>query len=380
VMGPNGAMAADQQPLVSCVDIEEDIEAGDASAPMAEQPESWLGPRKGRLGLQERRPLSALLATGAISAILAAAALLLAAAHLGHVHDSNKFAKKNAHIAAAAAMVGLEVLVRLIGPHGHQKEVLIRLIGPHGHQKEAHVAPQPREMLNLDGDTANKPDCFTKRRGYSPLDMVGSIPRQANNAEDCQQRCFHTKRCQHFSFDEISNVCHMQDEKASLWKVPSAFTSGPRVCNGKALDTPLVVADAIDQAAPTHEQITDSIVLPEFSTTAAETLVASPKEAPAETTHHKVTTTLATGKDTGIIASQMKLSSSAPTAPTTSSSAGSGSSTTPALTKKPLAAKSLITLTDSSEHTNTEAVVPEVANAVAGLRASMKLRARPGGR
>jgi len=322
-MAPNSTMEADpmeadQLPVVAC----EDIEAGDILAPISEQPEfdeEWLG-------LPERRPLGALLATGAISALLAAAALLLAA-NVGHAHGG-RFPKKPGHIAAAAAMVGLEERK----PAAEEK-VLVRLIQPHGHIKEAHFSARPREMPLFDGDTSNRPDCFTKHKVYSPLDMVGSIPMQVNSAAECQEQCFATKKCQHFSFDDISKVCHMQDGTSMLWKVPEAFTSGPRVCNGS---TNLLQA---------------------------------------------------TAEDTNDTVSQKKVSSTAPVASTTSSSSSSSSiggsfggsddsSTRASSSTESPTARTLITRT-APKHTRTEAMAPKVEDAIAGLRASMALRARP---
>mmetsp|Transcript_132125 Transcript_132125/g.263667 ORF Transcript_132125/g.263667 Transcript_132125/m.263667 type:complete len:373 (+) Transcript_132125:32-1150(+) len=363
-MAPNSTMEADpmeadQLPVVAC----EDIEAGDMPAPIAEQPEfdeEWLG-------LPERRPLGALLATGAISALLAAAALLLAA-NVGHAHGG-RFPKKPGHIAAAAAMVGLEERK----PAAEEK-VLVRLIQPHGHIKEAHFSARPREMPLFDGDTSNRPDCFTKHKVYSPLDMVGSIPMQVNSAAECQEQCFTTKRCQHFSFDDIGKVCHMQDGMSLLWKVPGAFTSGPRVCNGS---TTLQQASA-GSAAPAklaHEP-TNHPEFPQFSSTAAE-------DSPVEMKDQTVANTLVTAEDTNKTASQMKLSNTALVASTSSSSSSSiggssgDSSTGAMLTTEPPTDTGLITLTASSKHTRTKAMTPKVEDAIAGLRASMALRARP---
>lgn len=90
-MAPKSVMAAEQLPLVAC----EDIGASEILALMAEQPEHL----KAWFGVQERRPLSALLATAVISALLAVAALV-AAAHVGHARGG-KFAIRPAHDVSA---------------------------------------------------------------------------------------------------------------------------------------------------------------------------------------------------------------------------------------------------------------------------------------
>uniref|UniRef100_A0A7S4LPI6 Apple domain-containing protein n=1 Tax=Oxyrrhis marina TaxID=2969 RepID=A0A7S4LPI6_OXYMA len=79
----------------------------------------------------------------------------------------------------------------------------------------------------------NAEECFIPEKQYSPVNMRGQYRTIEKTARACQQRCYTTPGCAHFTFWEDGG-CHLQDARAKLYPTAGAI-AGPNVPCGDGL-------------------------------------------------------------------------------------------------------------------------------------------------
>lgn len=70
--------------------------------------------------------------------------------------------------------------------------------------------------------------------------MEGSLPTEEEDAFACQQKCYDTDGCYHFSYWQKFKTCHLQDAFALRRDYQADYTSGPFQCWAYLQDAGLV--------------------------------------------------------------------------------------------------------------------------------------------
>lgn len=99
----------------------------------------------------------------------------------------------------------------------HTPTVLLRMI--------ASTTSNPWTSL-----TTAKAFCFEMDVLWEPLDMKDELPSQEVDEWACQQKCFSTSGCSHFSYWTLGGFCHLQDQYALRRGRRPGFVSGPFHC------------------------------------------------------------------------------------------------------------------------------------------------------
>jgi len=88
--------------------------------------------------------------------------------------------------------------------------------------------------------TTTTPYCFEDSVSWEPLDMEGTTASNEENAFACQQKCYDTDGCYHFSYWQKWGTCHLQDAFALRRDYQADYTSGPFQCWSYLQDSGLV--------------------------------------------------------------------------------------------------------------------------------------------